>query len=194
MKSLTLNRSTLSEENLAVLSKIAINEMPEQEVISRQSSEDISKEDALNMLWQNFKINSKEEKSPGLYMIAGFLIGVLTLAFVLAVTGLGGFLSDNSAVSHSGSKIIKKENKQVFSFNLPFIDNDKTILDVTGDITAQTSTEQTYTVKSGDSLESLARLFYGNSSPENIKKIQEANNIKNPHSIFPGQNLVIPSM
>lgn len=48
----------------------------------------------------------------------------------------------------------------------------------------------TYTVKSGDTLCRLAKLFYGDSSK--YMKIATENGIKNPNLIYPGQTLRIP--
>ena len=47
-----------------------------------------------------------------------------------------------------------------------------------------------YVVVSGDSLWAIAKKYYGDGSKYN--KIVEANNIKNPSLIYPGQRLVIP--
>jgi nucleoid-associated protein YgaU len=47
-----------------------------------------------------------------------------------------------------------------------------------------------YIVVSGDSLWAIAKKYYGNGSKYN--RIVEANNIKNPSLIYPGQRLVIP--
>ena len=50
----------------------------------------------------------------------------------------------------------------------------------------------TYKVKSGDSLEAISVKFYGQASPANTKKLQEANNLSSPHAIRAGQTLTIP--
>lgn len=54
--------------------------------------------------------------------------------------------------------------------------------------------EQTYTVKSGDSLSRIARHFYGDAMK--WKAIWEANKaiVKNPDLIHPGQVLKIPQL
>ncbi|MCR4880961.1 MAG: LysM peptidoglycan-binding domain-containing protein [bacterium] len=49
-----------------------------------------------------------------------------------------------------------------------------------------------YTVKNGDTLETIAVKYYGVASQSNIQKLQKANNIKNPHNIRLGQKLTIP--
>lgn len=55
---------------------------------------------------------------------------------------------------------------------------------------ATTGEEQTYIVKSGDSLAAIALEFYGDSSLADV--IADANNINNPASIRPGDELIIP--
>lgn len=50
--------------------------------------------------------------------------------------------------------------------------------------------EQTYVVKSGDSLAGIALKFYGDSSLADV--IADANNISDPQSIRPGDELTIP--
>jgi nucleoid-associated protein YgaU len=55
-----------------------------------------------------------------------------------------------------------------------------------------TSSTQTYTVKSGDSLSKIAKHFYGDGAKWH--RIYDANRdkIKNPDLIHPGQELTIP--
>ena len=67
--------------------------------------------------------------------------------------------------------------------------------DVTSDSSTtapETSTGQTYTVKSGDSLSKIAKQVYGDGSKWN--RIYEANRdkIKDPDLIHPGQEFTIP--
>ena len=67
--------------------------------------------------------------------------------------------------------------------------------DVTGGSSStapDTSSAQTYTVKSGDSLSKIAKHVYGDASKWH--RIYEANRdkIKNPDLIHPGQELAIP--
>lgn len=50
--------------------------------------------------------------------------------------------------------------------------------------------EQPYTIKSGDNLSKISKLFYGN--PNHYQKIAEANNIENPDRIQPGQTINLP--
>ena len=58
--------------------------------------------------------------------------------------------------------------------------------------TAPAPANQTYTVKSGDSLSKIAKHLYGDA--KKWRKIYEANKdkIKNPDLIYPGQVFTIP--
>lgn len=49
---------------------------------------------------------------------------------------------------------------------------------------------KTYTVIKGDTLWAIAKYYYGNGSLH--PKISQANNLKNPNLIYPGQVLIIP--
>jgi nucleoid-associated protein YgaU len=51
--------------------------------------------------------------------------------------------------------------------------------------------DQTYTVKSGDSLSKISKLFYGDANK--YMKIAKANNIPDPDKIKAGQQLKIPA-
>lgn len=58
---------------------------------------------------------------------------------------------------------------------------------------APSTSGQTYTVVSGDSLSKISKKFYGDAN--DWRRIFEANQdiIKNPDDIYPGQTLKIPS-
>lgn len=61
-----------------------------------------------------------------------------------------------------------------------------------GDPEAATAA-QTYTVVPGDCLSVLCRRFYGNGTALYYNALAAYNGIKNPHLIFPGQVLTIPT-
>ena len=52
---------------------------------------------------------------------------------------------------------------------------------------------QTYTVVSGDCLSVICRRFYGSGTAQYYNALAAYNGIRNPHLIFPGQVLTIPS-
>ncbi len=51
--------------------------------------------------------------------------------------------------------------------------------------------DQTYTVRAGDNLSKISKLFYGDANQ--YQKIAEANGLDNPDKIHPGQSLKIPA-
>lgn len=81
MKSSTIRRSNLSKEKMAVLEALSKY---------KQESHDITpnvyvrpnREKELDLLWQNFKVNQKLDKSPNVYLATGFIGGVITTAIV----------------------------------------------------------------------------------------------------------------
>ena len=67
---------------------------------------------------------------------------------------------------------------------------DPTYSDLEHEIATTGGAEQTYTIKSGDNLSKVSKLFYGN--PNKYLKIAEANGIDNPDLIKPGQVINVP--
>jgi len=67
---------------------------------------------------------------------------------------------------------------------------DPTFPDLQHEITVAQG-EQTYTVKPGDNLSKISRLFYGD--PNQYSKIARANNLPDPDKIKVGQQLRIPA-
>lgn len=49
-----------------------------------------------------------------------------------------------------------------------------------------------YSIKRGDTLETIAMRFYGNAFPDSVDKIKVANKIRNVRLIQVGQNIIIP--
>jgi len=55
-----------------------------------------------------------------------------------------------------------------------------------------TATYQTHEVKSGDSLSRIAKQFYGSGNPWQTILAANADFLKDPNKIYPGQKLKIP--
>ncbi len=171
MKSSTLRRSNLSKEKMAVLEALS--------KYKQESSYDNSpnvyvrpnKEKELDLLWQNFKISQKSEKSPSVYLATGFIAGALTM---LLLTAIVNFSVKDSNIPQETSKV---KNEQVNL--LPASENALTESEV-------------YTVQSGDTVESILIRFYGSYSADKAKALQEANNLKNLNRLQIGQKLTIP--
>ena len=67
---------------------------------------------------------------------------------------------------------------------------DPTYSDLKHEIVTTGGAEQSYTIKSGDSLSKIAQLFYGNGNK--YPKIVEANGIKDPNNVPIGTTLSLP--
>jgi len=186
MKSSTLYRSNLSKEKMVLLEelraksqKVTSNEARTPDVYIRPS-----KEKELDVLWQNFKVNQREEKSPGVYLITGFIAGALCM---FLMTALLSFTSNaiNKANNPETPKLVKKV-KVDKSTKLSIIPADQVVEE------AKTISPETYSVKSGDTLEAIIIRFYGQYDPSKITKIMQANNMVNPNQLSIGQTLIIP--
>lgn len=195
MKTSTLNRSMLSGESMALLAEIkALDESSLSENINHSNQ---AKQDELDMLWQNFKITNKEEKSPGVYILVGFIAGAVSMFLMTAMLSFTAFSGTEDKISNiQEHKIIRKEHGSFAPINSPKYAEDKaTAEDLTVEeavVNAPAVINDKYKVKAGDSLEAISVKFYGKASPENTKKIQKANELASPHAIYAGQELLIP--
>ena len=206
MKNSTLNRAMLSGENMALLAELkSQNENNSENANTNENQESHkSKRDELDMLWQNFKIHTKEEKSPGIYILVGFIAGALSMFMMTAMLSITTFSNSEDLASVNERKIIKKEHGSFFTLNKPEEQAVKTEETKPEETVEQPTEEELmikenpvvindkYKVKAGDSLEAISVKFYGKASPENTKKLQEANDLASPHAIYAGQELLIP--
>jgi nucleoid-associated protein YgaU len=69
---------------------------------------------------------------------------------------------------------------------------DPTYADLKHEIATSGGNSQPYTIKSGDSLSKISKLFYGNANKYN--EIASANGIDNPDRIQAGQQINIPAL
>lgn len=182
MKSSTLRRSNLSKERMVILEELSRNKKQPYDaspgVYVRQNA---NKDKELDVLWQNFKVSQKEDKSPGIYLATGFIAGavaMLVMTTLLSFSMRGGD-SANIAPSHKAKEKAK----------LTFIPADKT---AAVEETTTAKGNEAYTVKSGDTLAGIIIRFYGSYDVSKIDKIQKANGMKNPNDLQIGQTLTIP--
>ena len=168
MKSSTLRRSNLSKEKMAVLEALS--------KYKQESSYDSSpsvyvrpnKEKELDLLWQNFKISQKSEKSPSVYLATGFIAGALSMLMLTAIINFS--VKDSNVPANAQNA------------NVNFLP--------AGETSAKEA--ETYVVQSGDTVENIMIRFYGSFSPEKAKAVQQANNLKNLNRLQIGQQLTIP--
>lgn len=184
MKSSTLRRSNLSKERIAVLEELAKSKkQPYDE--SPGVYVRANKEKELDVLWQNFRVSQKEEKSPGIYLATGFIAGAIAM---LIMTTLLSFSvrSNNENQDYQLPKKAKTEKAK-----LTFIPADKASGDEQA-ASAATGGSENYTVKSGDTLEGVIIRFYGKYDLSKVEKIKQANKMANPNNLQIGQKLIIP--
>lgn len=67
---------------------------------------------------------------------------------------------------------------------------DPTYADLEHQISTTGGAEQPYTIKSGDNLSKISKLFYGN--PNKYQQIAQANGISDPNLIKAGQQINVP--
>ena len=110
MKSSTLHRSNLSKERMVLLEELRAKSNTITEDTAPKTYVRPSKEKELDVLWQNFKINQKAEKSPGVYLATGFIAGALCM---FLMTALLSFSSNaiNEANNPASPKLVKKVNQ-----------------------------------------------------------------------------------
>ena len=179
MKSSTIRRSNLSKEKMAVLEALS---KYKQDSFDNTPNVYVrpNREKELDVLWQNFKLSQKSEKSPNVYLATGFIAGVIA---TLILFGL---------IHISNHSIASKDN--IFNPARNQIKNEKINLipATTESATVSQAQSEVYTVQSGDTLESILIRFYGSYSKEKAWAVMNANNIANPNKLSIGQKLTIP--
>ena len=179
MKSSTIRRSNLSKEKIAVLealSKYRHEAFDNSLGVYVRPEQKQDKEKELDILWQNFRINQKSEKSPNVYLATGFIFGAVVM---LLLTVLISFSAKGITSVRENS--IAPAKKEQISLNFVPSSNDKI-----------TSTNELYTVQSGDTMESILIRFYGSYSKEKESLVLKTNNLTNPNKLSIGQKLTIP--
>lgn len=178
MKSSTLRRSNLSRERMLILEELSKNKKQPYDA-SPGVYKRANKEKELDVLWQNFRVSQKEDKSPGIYLATGFIAGAIAM---LIMTTLLSF-----SVRGTDSPDVTPAPKAKEKARLTFIPADKG-----NEKVAAKGSPESYTVKSGDTLESIIIRFYGKYDPAKVEKIRVANEMENPNNLQIGQNLIIP--
>lgn len=181
MKSSTIRRSNLSKEKMAVLealSKYRHDPYDNSPSVYVRPETPNDKEKELDLLWQNFKINPKSEKSPNVYLATGFIAGIivmLVLSILISFSAKGISTAKENIVAP-----VKKEK-----MNLNFVPaSDGTVSGV--------DANELYTVQSGDTMESILIRFFGSYSKEKEAIVLKANKMTNPNRLSIGQKLTIP--
>lgn len=178
MKSSTLHRSNLSKERIAVLEEL-ISDRRRPTSASPGVYMRSNKDKDLDLLWQGLKPSAQKmpmpTRSSASLISIGFVIGAICTFLLTSIF----YSTDRNDVDYTAWK---KTDSAPIALNVTPAD------DVVAPKAAATT--RSYTIKSGDTLDSISLKFYGNTS--NVKKIQAANKLESPHKISIGQKLIIP--
>lgn len=185
MKSTTLRRSNITREKVAMLEALSrYNREHQDDDFYRKQS----KNKELDALWQSFGVKTqKSEKAPQVYFVSGLIVGVIVTLLITTFISLLINVStpkDDVVIPAVPAKKVEKEANGRFSF-IPSDSSAKKVVPAV-------SLNEEYTVKEGDTLESIVIRFYGSFDMDKVAKIQEANKMANPNALSIGQKLVIP--
>ena len=183
MKSSILHRSNLSKERKAFLEELK-NQNEYYDVEAPNINKRTSKQEELDTLWKTFKVNQKEQPNPGVYLTVGFIVGAISMFMMTALLSFG---VNSDKTSDSILKPMKKSNiaKEVKIIPADVSAEKTTLL-------PETTTNETYTVKEGDTLAGIIVRFYGRYDVSKIEKIKEANNLADVNRLRVGDTITIP--
>ena len=184
MKSSTLRRSNLSKEKMAVLEALSNYRHEAYDKNTPKTYIRSNKEKELDILWQNFKINQKSEKSPSVYLGIGFVAGAVSMLLLTTIIGFSARNIESTALSPKADKISNEKVK------VDLIPPTVATEEVSKETASQSS--ETYTVQSGDTMGAILVRFYGSETRENRIKVMNANKITNPNKLSIGQKLILP--
>lgn len=175
MQSSTIRRSNLSKEKMAVLETLSKYKGDMFDDSPSVYVRPVDKEKELDILWQNFKVNQKQSKSPNVYLVTGFVMGAVVMLIMAILVSFS--LKGINTVKENSVLPVKKEK-----MSLNFIPS----------TAIEKPNSEVYEVQSGDTMESIIIRFYGSYSREKEALILQANDMTNPNKLGIGQILTIP--
>lgn len=196
MKSSTLRRANLSKEKMQVLEALSGYRRQEYAPLTYNSTQknvpiQQIKERELDVLWNNFKQHTKQDKSPTVYLITGFIAGLIVMTIITIIL----HFSINTINETTADIADKANSTKIEDTAITFIpaDKDDNVPSLgKSNTTIAGSNQEIYSVQNGDTLESIIIRFYGSYSREHEKAIKEVNNMSNPNALSIGQKLIIP--
>jgi len=181
MNGTTLGRSNITKEKIAMMENLVRYNNAHPYSQNRSSSQ----KENMDMLMQNFGVRiHRKEKAPQAYFVFGLIVGaIVTLAITTFVSLLINISTPKDDI------IVPKKMATESSDKFSFIPPDSTTTKTTA---AAVNSNKEYTVKSGDTLESIVIRFYGSFDLSKVNAIQAANKMANPNALSIGQRLIIP--
>ena len=225
MKSSTIGRSMLSKESMDVIESLSNdqydysdieNEMiqnPEvddapDEYLRSEAEDKNSKSKEIDLLWQTFKTSQFNTNSPIVYIIEGFILGVISTLIIMMLLGSFGVkpkINTLEKVSVPVESVDKVDVPADTSVEGTIVATDEINEQITESNTAENAPEQDkvtesaepaavkkYVIKEGDTVEAIIKHYYGSYTPERAQNIMKANNLSNLDRISIGQVLLLP--
>ncbi len=224
MKSSTVGRSALSKESMDMIENLSNQEndmiyenssgnsyevyenLPDEYVRnsdsgSTSSSKSMSKE--IDLLWQNFKNQQLNSKSPLVYFIGGIIVGVIITASVFMLLGNSSLSTNVKTVDSSVVAPVEDEITEDSKYSSSQI-QDNSINEEEVNIQSEPSDKSVeskvsysgktkkYIIKDGDTVERIIKKEYGSYSVERAEAIMKANNLSNLDHISIDQVLLLP--
>ena len=183
MKSTTLRRSNITREKVEMMEALSrYNRQHQDEDFYKAQN----KTRELDVLWQSFGVKpNKNEKAPQVYFVTGLICGVIITLLITTVISL---LINLSTPKDDVIVPTKKQTAVEADSKFSFIPADSA---ATKPVVSSYSNEE-YTVKAGDTLESIVIRFYGSFDMSKVNAIQSVNKMANPNALSIGQKLIIP--
>lgn len=197
MKSSTLYRSNLSREKIQQLQGFKTRNGHDVNISYDENTPSVyvrpRKDKELDTLLGHFNISTSKEKTPAVYLISGFMVGAVCMFMMTAFVSLS---ANHSPLVDDAYTVpaVEKESKSIFNFSKKQKKSSVTILpaDTVVAESAPVVKNETYTVKSGDTLEAIIIRFYGRFDASKVSEIAAANKMVNPNALQIGQKLLIP--
>ncbi len=182
-------RSNISGEKVAYLSEIKNQKELEQDDNAPKAYKRPAKEKEIDLLWQNFITNPKEERSPGVYLLTGFIAGALCVFIMNAIMSISSNMSSHETTSVAVEQ--PKYEKKISRKNQ--IQQIKVVPTETKAEEEQTiPAVETYIVQRGDTMSSIVNRFFGKYDKKKIEKIRQVNHLTTASKLSIGQKLTIP--
>ncbi len=192
MKGSSLHRSGLTREKIGLLASFLQTDKKQTSRSQLNNNYKSAKNRELDILWGGVQKSMQKvrnatvgthQKSPAIYLIIGFISGVLFTSFITFIVSI------STMTPKTVADINKKEKPAI---NVPSVDEN-----LSGDVNETesdptTTTQEKYIVKQGDTLNGIAYRFYGKYDEAKLKEIQRINNLENPESLKIDQELLIP--
>ena len=182
MKSSTLRRSNITREKVQMMEALSRYNRQHQDEDYYKSQ---NKTRELDVLWQSFGVKpQRNEKAPQVYFVTGFIVGVI---ITLAITTVVSLLINLTTPKDDMAMSVKKSSAVETTGKISFIPADSAATKPAASVA-----NEEYTVKEGDTLESIVIRFYGSFDMNKVNAIQDANKMANPNALSIGQKLIIP--